>query len=143
MSVSRVSFALGSIAPVPAFDFGPEDALRGLMAMACIMSDALTCLSLLVCFTAVLHTVQDKLNNPSPEDPFEPEIAAVRMSPVAFRFLLLICLLRISCFYFRMLWRSSSLCNVPETILLRIHASQLLRENKHKFLATAKDWTKK
>lgn len=26
----------------------------------------------------VLLTVQDKLNNPSPEDPFDPDIAAVR-----------------------------------------------------------------
>ena len=26
---------------------------------------------------AVLSTIQDKLNNPSPDDPFEPEIAAV------------------------------------------------------------------
>ncbi|KAF8531653.1 ubiquitin-conjugating enzyme [Gautieria morchelliformis] len=48
-----------------------------------------------VTVSTILHTVQDKLNNPSPEDPFEPEIAA------------------------------------------------LLRENKNKFLATAKDWTKK
>lgn len=26
---------------------------------------------------AVLHIIQDKLNNPSPDDPFEPEIAGV------------------------------------------------------------------
>ena len=25
----------------------------------------------------VLSTIQDKVNNPSPDDPFEPEIAAV------------------------------------------------------------------
>ncbi|KAF8528223.1 ubiquitin-conjugating enzyme [Hysterangium stoloniferum] len=48
-----------------------------------------------VTISAVLHSVQEKLNNPSPEDPFEPEIAA------------------------------------------------LLKDNRSKFLATAKDWTKK
>jgi hypothetical protein len=56
----------------------------------CDVKDTLTCPLLLVCFTAVLHTVQDKLNNPSPEDPFEPEIAAVRTSLATSRSLLLI-----------------------------------------------------
>ena len=27
----------------------------------------------------VLSTIQDKLNNPSPDDPFEPDIAAVSL----------------------------------------------------------------
>ena len=31
-----------------------------------------------VYLAAVLSTVQEKLNNPSPDDPFEPDIAAVR-----------------------------------------------------------------
>jgi len=29
-------------------------------------------------YFAVLAVIQEKVNNPSPEDPFEPEIAAVR-----------------------------------------------------------------
>ncbi|KAJ3896563.1 ubiquitin-conjugating enzyme [Lentinula edodes] len=45
--------------------------------------------------TAVLCIIQEKLNNPSPDDPFEPDIAA------------------------------------------------LLKNDKSKFLATAKEWTKK
>ncbi|KAH7107438.1 UBC-like protein [Auriculariales sp. MPI-PUGE-AT-0066] len=45
--------------------------------------------------STILTTIADKINNPSPDDPFEPE------------------------------------------------AAQLLRENKPKFLATAKEWTKK
>jgi ubiquitin-protein ligase len=44
---------------------------------------------------AVLITIQDKVNNPSPDDPFEPDIAV------------------------------------------------LLKNDKAKFLATAKEWTKK
>ncbi|KIJ30302.1 hypothetical protein M422DRAFT_228557 [Sphaerobolus stellatus SS14] len=48
-----------------------------------------------VTIPAILRTIQDKLNNPSPEDPFDPEIAA------------------------------------------------LLRDNKTKFLSTAKEWVKK
>lgn len=36
----------------------------------------------------VLHTVYDKLANPSPDDPYEADIAAVRLesSPVSVRF---------------------------------------------------------
>jgi len=45
--------------------------------------------------SSVLSTIQDKVNNPSPDDPYEPEIAAE------------------------------------------------LKNNKPKFLSTAKDWTKK
>ena len=48
-----------------------------------------------VSLSSVLHIIQDKLNNPSPDDPFEPEIAG------------------------------------------------LLKNDKAKFLSTAKDWTKK
>ncbi|TEB36212.1 UBC-like protein [Coprinellus micaceus] len=48
-----------------------------------------------VTLTSVLNIVQEKLNNPSPDDPFEPQIA------------------------------------------------QTLKEDKAKFLATAKEWTKK
>jgi len=48
-----------------------------------------------VSLSSVLITIQDKLNNPSPDDPFEPDIAA------------------------------------------------LLKNDKAKFLATAKEWTKK
>ncbi|OJT07252.1 hypothetical protein TRAPUB_1881 [Trametes pubescens] len=44
---------------------------------------------------SVLRTIQDKLNNPSADDPFEPDIAA------------------------------------------------LLKNDESKFLATARDWTKK
>lgn len=40
--------------------------------------------------SVVLATIQDKVNNPSPDDPFEPEIAAVRISGVINTF---ICLL--------------------------------------------------
>jgi ubiquitin-conjugating enzyme E2 D/E len=64
----------------------------------------------------VLAIVQEKVNNPSPDDPFEPDIAAVR----------LLFLSSVSAFgyHFR--------C-VP----------QLLKNDKTKFLATAKEWTKK
>ncbi|RXW20997.1 hypothetical protein EST38_g4868 [Candolleomyces aberdarensis] len=48
-----------------------------------------------VTLTTVLNIIQEKLNNPSPDDPFEPDIAA------------------------------------------------LLKDDKPKFLATAKEWTKK
>ncbi|KAF6764783.1 ubiquitin-conjugating enzyme/RWD-like protein [Ephemerocybe angulata] len=48
-----------------------------------------------VTLTSVLNIIQEKLNNPSPDDPFEPDIAAV------------------------------------------------LKDDKTKFLATAKEWTKK
>ncbi|EAU88233.1 hypothetical protein CC1G_03905 [Coprinopsis cinerea okayama7 len=48
-----------------------------------------------VTLSSVLHIIQDKLNNPSPDDPFEPDIAA------------------------------------------------LLKNDQAKFLATAKEWTKK
>ena len=30
----------------------------------------------------MLHIIQDKLNNPSPDDPFEPEIAGVSVQLV-------------------------------------------------------------
>ncbi|EIW60834.1 ubiquitin-conjugating enzyme [Trametes versicolor FP-101664 SS1] len=48
-----------------------------------------------VTLSSVLHTIQDKLNNPSADDPFEPDIAA------------------------------------------------LLKNDEAKFLATAREWTKK
>ncbi|KAF9646276.1 UBC-like protein [Thelephora ganbajun] len=48
-----------------------------------------------VSLSSVLITIQDKVNNPSPDDPFEPDIAV------------------------------------------------LLKNDKAKFLATAKEWTKK
>lgn len=54
-----------------------------------------------------MHTVQDKLNNPSPEDPFEPEVAAVRT--YGFRriqALILTRFARLSIFYLRMFWLS-------------------------------------
>jgi ubiquitin-conjugating enzyme E2 D/E len=59
----------------------------------------------------VLVIIQEKLNNPSPDDPFEPEIAAVRrlLSPGLFLHLF----------------------------------PQLLKNDKTKFLTTAKEWTKK
>ncbi|KAI0637389.1 ubiquitin-conjugating enzyme [Trametes polyzona] len=34
-----------------------------------------------VTLSSVLSTIQDKLNNPSPDDPFEPDIAAVSHDP--------------------------------------------------------------
>ena len=61
----------------------------------------------------VLSTIQDKLNNPSPDDPFEPDIAAVSLLQS----------------------------------LLREEATdaeiQLMKNDEAKFLATAKEWTKK
>jgi len=48
-----------------------------------------------VALSSVLSIIQEKVNNPSPDDPFEPDIAA------------------------------------------------LLKNDKNKFLATAKEWTKK
>jgi hypothetical protein len=62
----------------------------------------------------VLSIIQEKVNNPSPEDPFEPDIAAV---------------MRLTVFN-----SSSSLTNP---------SFQQLKEDKSKFLATAKEWTKK
>lgn len=62
----------------------------------------------------MLSTILDKVNNPSPDDPFEPEIAAV----------------------------SGGLA------VQRMHTSdgtslKLLKNDESKFLATAKEWTKK
>ena len=61
----------------------------------------------------VLSIVQEKVNNPSPDDPFEPDIAAV------------------------------SLYVTKYLILTLTDLSQLLKNDKSKFLATAKEWTKK
>ena len=63
-------------------------------------------------FSVVLSVIQEKINNPSPDDPFEPDIAAVRH-------VVLISL-------------------IPLLI-----AVQLLKNDKTKFLSTAKEWTKK
>ena len=60
----------------------------------------------------VLSIIQEKVNNPSPDDPFEPDIAAV--------------ILYMSCL-------DSGADRSP----------QLLKTDKTKFLATAKEWTKK
>jgi len=62
----------------------------------------------------VLSVIQEKLNNPSPEDPFDPDIAAVH--PVSF-----------------------SLAGLLFTEI----AIQILKNDKAKFLATAKEHTKK
>src|SRR5271170_5049902 len=61
----------------------------------------------------VLSIIQEKVNNPSPDDPFEPDIAAV------------------------------SLYLTKHLILTLNDLSQLLKNDKSKFLATAKEWTKK
>jgi hypothetical protein len=64
----------------------------------------------------VLSVVQEKLNNPSPEDPFEPDIAAVGIPP-----------------------------NSPLSLGIAHFKSplKLLKEDKSKFLSIAKDWTVK
>jgi len=62
---------------------------------------------------SVLSIIQEKLNNPSADDPFEPDIAAVRY-----------------------------LITYPDQLAL-IHIIQLLKNDHSKFLATAKEWTKK
>jgi ubiquitin-conjugating enzyme E2 D/E len=62
----------------------------------------------------VLAVIQEKVNNPSPDDPFEPEIAAVRI------WVLTVIDVNPNCFH-----------------------SQLLKNDKAKFLATAKEYTKK
>jgi serine/arginine repetitive matrix protein 2 len=61
---------------------------------------------------AVLSIVHEKLNNPSPDDPFEPEIAAVCSPVISFG-------------------HADS------------HSRQLLKNDKAKFLANAKEQTKK
>jgi hypothetical protein len=64
------------------------------------------------CADTVLAIIQEKVNNPSPDDPFEPEIAAVCGGPsLCSRYL-------------------SEMC-------------QLLKNDKAKFNATAKEYTKK
>ena len=60
----------------------------------------------------VLAVIQEKLNNPSPDDPFEPDIAIVSE--------------------FIYLWRVRSNLGL-----------QVLKTDKAKFLATAKEYTKK
>ena len=61
----------------------------------------------------VLSTIQDKLNNPSPDDPFEPDIAAVSAAQILL---------------------SEGAAN---------SGMQLMKNDEAKFLATAKEWTKK
>ena len=61
----------------------------------------------------VLSIIQEKVNNPSPDDPFEPDIAAV------------------------ILYMSRLLISGDD------QSPQLLKTDKTKFLATAKEWTKK
>jgi hypothetical protein len=61
----------------------------------------------------VLAVIQEKVNNPSPDDPFEPDIAAVRV-----------------------------MCTFSACLIL-ISAFQQLKNDKAKFLATAKEWSKK
>lgn len=64
----------------------------------------------------VLSVIQEKVNNPSPDDPFEPDIAAV----------------------------SFNLCDYDLiSRLKKYHLHQLLKNDKAKFVATAKEWTKK
>lgn len=61
----------------------------------------------------VLAIIQEKVNNPSPDDPFEPEIAAVSLT-------------------------------LPNwTCLNAMHDEQQMKEDKTRFLSTAKEWTKK
>lgn len=64
---------------------------------------------------SVLRTIQDKLNNPSADDPFEPDIAAVS----------------------RVRYQSMA------AGLISIVELQLLKNDEAKFLATAREWTKK
>lgn len=64
---------------------------------------------------SVLRTIQDKLNNPSADDPFEPDIAAVS---------------HVRC-------QSMALASISTV------ESQLLKNDEAKFLATAREWTKK
>jgi serine/arginine repetitive matrix protein 2 len=59
----------------------------------------------------VLAIIQEKVNNPSPDDPFEPEIAAV--------------------------------CSDSPIELTTLTVSQLLKTDKTKFIANAKEHTKK
>ena len=59
----------------------------------------------------MLAIIQEKVNNPSPDDPFEPEIATVRLTFAPF--------------------------------VLVSSIVQLLKNDKAKFLATAKEYTKK
>lgn len=65
--------------------------------------------------TAVLSVIQEKVNNPRPEDPYEPDIAAVRLKPPV---------------------REPKLSDWG-------CAAQLLKDDRPKFLTIAKDWTKK
>lgn len=63
----------------------------------------------------VLRTIQDKLNNPSADDPFEPDIAAV----------------------------SRERCQSMPAASTTAFTLQLLKNDEAKFLATAREWTKK
>jgi hypothetical protein len=63
--------------------------------------------------TLVLAVIQEKLNNPSPDDPYDADIAAVS---------------------------SFDLFHVRNSLDIVL---QLLRTDKAKFLATAKEYTKK
>lgn len=65
----------------------------------------------------MLAIIQEKLNNPSPDDPFEPDIAVVRTFFPSFYTL--------------------------EETLMRHSCLQQLKNDHNKFLATAKEWTKK
>lgn len=62
----------------------------------------------------VLAVIQEKVNNPSPDDPFEPDIAMVSNS---FTY-------------------SSGVC-------IHIWCLQVLKNDKARFLATAKEYIKK
>ena len=63
-----------------------------------------------------MAVIQEKLNNPSPDDPFEPDIAAVRC-----------------------VWNLYTLLPITKVM----HLTQLMKTDNSKFLATAKEWTKK
>jgi hypothetical protein len=76
-------------------------------------------------FCAVITTIYEKLGNPSADDPFEPHIAAVS---------------RIYLLYLQ-LSPSNSLTHEP--LLAGFNVQQELKNNNAKFLANAKDWTKK
>ena len=68
----------------------------------------------------VLAIIQEKVNNPSPDDPFEPEIAAVSAS------------------------RPSLMCEMlPGITPVLIRGHQLMKTDYSRFQATAKEWTKK
>jgi hypothetical protein len=66
-------------------------------------------------FTTVLSVVQEKINNPSAEDPFEPEIAAVSAQKT---------------------YKGGR--SGPNSYCI-----QQLKNDKAAFLSTAREWTKK